>query len=429
MRENELERRLYRVYRLNRRRNAAWDGSRFYETVTKLLDKWCCPENLKAKVDEQWLEKWCDKYQVQKKRSVDPEITSDDSGTVDETTEDILREYQEDEVYVCFCFQFYWSSLPDKALGTMEDEENVVWLLMAANRSGKHRTRVCVIGKEWRPPCLQHVNMVSQPVVYAGGAGDGKITPDLFAWWFYHEFCPGALAINRKVALVAESSEFLSCSTFISEDTRSKVLWLQDTNRGAQQPGNNVVLTELRVQYAKLLLSSIYVEDRNTAVQSYLSQFTLKEAFPLFHKAWLMIRIETFGRAYKHLVFHQHEFAARISDLRDIEQINGDGRLLLELQWMAHDLGLEVADSDLIKWACTGTVRSTDVFCGNTLMNEMKNGGDSQKIPSAVEAVTHLSKALLWMETEALDPNYLLFVRNMILIAKQAREWIFYTCF
>lgn len=413
VREAELERRLYRVYRLSRRQNVL-DRDKWYERVTSLLEKWCCPETLKTKVNKAWLERWCEKYNV--------DVTSqsnDGTKNVDADVEQMLSRYDEDEVYMCFCFQFRWSSLPDQSLAA-ESDEDVVWLLMAANRSGRHRTRLCVIGKEWRPGCLEHVNMLSQPVVYAGG-GDGHVTSDLFAWWFYHEFSPGALTINRKVALVTESKALDACASFVSEDVRAKVVWLKDTENSTM-PENNVVLTELRIKYAQLMLSSIYVEERNAAVLTYLAQFTLKDAFPMLHRAWLTIRIETFARSYKQLFSKTFDFAACMNGLGDVAQINGDGRLLLELQWMSHDLGLEVTDSDLIKWACTGTVRQPEVaFAANHLLDS-KDADEAQSIPSAAEAVMHLSKALLWMETEALDPNYLLFIRNIILVAKQARD-------
>lgn len=428
VRETELERRLYRVYRLIQRQNQAdlLDSNKLYERLLVLLDKWSCPENLKTKVDRKWLENWCKKYNI----VISKEPSSVDEDSPKDTLEQVLVEYDEDEVYLCFCFQFSWSSLPDKHLGAGGNmEDDMVWLLMAANQTGRHRTRICVVGKEWRPECLNHVNMVSQPVVYAGGS-DGQVTLDLFTWWFYHEFSPGALTINRKVTLVAESDSLLSCASFISQETRAKVIWLKDENNGNPME-ENVALTEFRVKYAKLLLSSIYVEEPNAAVQSYLAQFTIKDAFPLFHKAWLMIRVETFARAYKQLVTAKNDTAkvSRISGFGDLEEINGDGRMLLELQWMAHDLGLEITDDDLIKWARSGKVRMLEA--GTSKMGSRtikKENLPSEQIPSAAESVEYLSKALLWMETEALDPNYLLFVRNIILIAKQARVLVVFVC-
>ncbi|XP_065222146.1 tigger transposable element derived 5-like [Planococcus citri] len=426
IREAELERRLYRVFRLSQRQKRVdlLDLDKLYERLSTLLDKWSCPENLKAKVNKTWLENWCKKYNVEVTREQSSPASDD---LPKDGFEKVLDEYDEDEVYLCFCFQFSWSSLPDKHMGAGSNvEDDMVWLLMAANRSGRHRTRVCVVGKEWRPECLSHVNMVSQPVVYAGG-GDGQVTMDLFTWWFYHEFSPGALTINRKVALVAESETLLSCSSFISQETRAKVFWIKD-NQSRKPAEENVALTELRIRYAKLLLSSIYVEEPISAVQSYLAQFTLKDAFPLLHKAWLTIRVESFTRAYKQLVMSKRDSATvrGIDGFSDLEQINGDGRMLLELQWMAHDLGLEITDDDLISWARTGRVRQIESNggAGAGMANQTfkKESSPSEQIPSAAEAVEYLTKALLWMETEALDPNYLLFVRNIVLIAKQASD-------
>jgi hypothetical protein len=42
-------------------------------------------------------------------------------------------------------------------------------------------------------------------------------------------------------------------------------------------------------------------------------------------------------------------------------------------------------------------------------------------VPTPSEAADHLTHALLWMETESLDPALLLVVRDILSLAKQAR--------
>jgi len=94
--------------------------------------------------------------------------------------------------------------------------------------------------------------------------------------------------------------------------------------------------------------------------------------------------------------------------------------MLLELQWLSHDLGLEVTDDDLATWA---------LDCGspdapqNTVKTELEDDGSEEAVsgvPTPAEAADHLAQALLWMETEPLDPALLLVVRDIITIAKQA---------
>lgn len=444
-REVDLERRLFRIYKFRCRRNGGitlFDGNKFHAKLARLVDKWSCPDSLKAKLTKTWLANWCKKYGVTD-TSVDLthandiihcDVNGDDKTNLinkadDANLEKILLDYDADEVYLCFCFQFCWSSLPDKVLGAKvnNSDDEIVILLMAANRTGHHRTRICVVGKEWRPDCLKYVNMLSQPVVYAGG-GNGLITADLFAWWFYHEFSPGALTVNRKVALLAESKSYLSCNEFVSTDSRAKLVLVPDLSNWSTTD-NNVIEMEFRLGYAKLLLSSVLIEDRSISINTFLSHFTLKDAFPLLHKAWLAVRIESFLRFYRTLLLRMYKRLNNDSSLSnkinvivdDVEERNKDGHLLLELQWFAHDLGLEIADEDLIKWAYNGFVDSLDnPETNHKIKFSHKSKNKSwQDIPNSAEAATHLSKALAWMETQPFDPNYLLFLENIIFVAKQ----------
>lgn len=463
--EEDLEKQLLQAYELENPTNWPSSDHELVVRLRQLADKWLCPPNLKAKITAGWVANWRRKFGVGKDtdRKTEDESSAPKVGVVidgqkeevavkvemvecsqsNADLEQILSGYQEDEVYICFCFEFCWSSLPDRQLGARGGgagglegrvssasgseggaEENSVFVLMAANRSGRHRTRLCVVGKEWRPACLRHVNMLSQPVVYAGG-GDGHITSDLFAWWFYHEFSPGALTINRKVALLAEAKPYLPCQEFVSSDARAQLLLVPGAGERTAEGGEaaaqalNIIETELRVRYAKLLLTSVFFEDRAVSVHSYVAQFTLREAFPLLHKAWLTIRIESFARHYRMAVA-----GAIDGSVTDVFNEPDDGRLLLELQWMSHDLGLKITDDDLLKWAYSGFVSASfadgATLQGRKLKVEPTDG--EEEVPTASDAVTHLSKALAWMETEPLDPNYLLFIGEIVLMAKQARD-------
>jgi hypothetical protein len=312
--------------------------------------------------------------------------------------------YTDDQVYTAVVFELDWTSLPDRSLRAGPPDERV-WLLTAANRSGRHRTRILITGKRWRPPCLKHVNMFSQPVVYAGG-GVGRITPDLFIWWFHKEFVPAALALNETGAvLVAEWADFLPpASECLAQDGKVRLL----VRRPDTEPrlDLSLVRSELCSKYAVLLLHCAGNEaGRWVSVPAFLDSFTLKDAFPLLHRAWLNLRPETFSRAWD---------ACPPSPLH----LEEDRALLLELQWLAHDLGLEVTDDDVASWA------SSPVFLRkeSAVKTEPREESDQESTPpTALEAAAHLAKALAWMESEPVDPSFLLVVRDVMTIAKQAR--------
>jgi len=436
--EVDVERRLFRVFRLACKRDIGFHFDKFYAKLLRLAEVWRCSNKLKAKLTRSWLTNWCAKYGIvdkderstkeeQQSISTRPECTSQ-TGKSD--LEETLDHYSEDEIYLFFCFHFSWSSLPDRTLGAERNVEDNVWLLMAANRSGRHRTRVCLLGKEPKPMCLQHVNMLSQPVVYSSFEGD-SVTSDLFAWWFYHEFSPGALAINRKVALLVEARSHLNCNEFVSEDSRAKFLLVEKDAQMTESTWpreKNVVQMEFRVRYAKLFFSLILVEEPNWSCQTFISRWTLKDVFPLLHEAWLTIRIETFERHFNELLSvtddRGHGTAATATATSSI--YTEDGKLLLELQWIAHDLGLEISDQDLVKWAYTGEVLSTPIVASEAgevkKKIRMPEAVNVTRIPTAREASVYLTKALAWMETEPLDPHFLLFIRHLIVLAKQARN-------
>ncbi len=410
-----------------RRRESSSDD--FLAKLSRLVEKWPCPQSLKEEIAETWLADWREKHALRNAGKTlgkgDQQPSEVTAGPGDSNLAETLVSYADDEVYVCFCFPFFWSSLPDRVLGAARADavDQEVLLLMAANRTGRHRTRLCVIGKEWRPTCLRHVNMLSQPVVYAGG-GDGRVTADLFAWWFYHEFSPGALTINRKVVLLAETKSRLPCDDFASEDARAKFHCVRTFESG-ERAAEDVIRTELRMRYAKLLLSNVKFDERDSSVFHYMSQYTLKDAFMMLHKAWLAIRVESFGRYFRRLLFETCSDPSLVGGFDEALEVDVQQRLRQELQWIALDLGLEIADDDMLAWEGTGFVASSmdDSLSGPNMTDKVKTeyeGDGGQEIPTADEAVAHLSKALLWMETEPLDPSLLLFLSNIILMAKQA---------
>jgi hypothetical protein len=95
--------------------------------------------------------------------------------------------------------------------------------------------------------------------------------------------------------------------------------------------------------------------------------------------------------------------------------------MLLELQWLSHDLGLEVTDDDLATWAFDCGPADAPL---NSVKTELVDEGSEEAfsgVPTPAEAADHLAHALLWMETEPLDPALLLVVRDIITLAKQAR--------
>ncbi|BES87616.1 HMG (high mobility group) box [Nesidiocoris tenuis] len=355
--------------------------------------------NLK-RIDDDWVANWSDKFGVR------DFAETEERPVKSEDLETILDEYNDDQIYTGLAFEFDWTSLPDRnATRKLPDER--IWLLMAGNKSGRHRTRILITGKEWRPDSLKHVNMLSQPVVYAGG-GVGRITPDLFSWWFHREFAPAALLLNESGAvLVMESADYLpSPHDCVTANGKVKLVLYNPSSSAPSQHrfDQNLLKSELKTRYAMLLLTNLTLEPRWLTVPHVLSSFSLKEAFPLLHKAWLNVRPETFSRCWT------------TSAVASTEE---DRIMLLELQWISHDVGLDVTDEDVKLWAysnCGET--SADPESVKPEPREDRDG--SEAIPTASEAVAHLNKALLWMESEPIEPTYLLVIRDIITIAKQA---------
>lgn len=355
-----------------------------------ICKKSICSGDLIGKINKDWIRNWRSRYGLK----------VDTGGDLSET----LNTYTDDQIYFLYAFQFDLKSLPDK---TLDQKHEKVWLLSAGNKSGRHRTRFLVIGKHWRPKCLQSVNMLSQPVIYAGG-GVGMLTPDLFTWWFHREFVPAALSLNTKAVLVASDESFLPKDEKDCMAAESNVKLVKTV---AKDLANSLVPSEFRIRYASLVLNNALVDkSKYSSISEFLNDFNLKTAFPLLHKAWLNVRPETFTRNF--------EIVSSTSDL--MLHSEEDRILFLELQWLSHDLGLEVTDVNLKYWVKHG-VNDTSAEDHDCITEETVDLEDAQEctVPSATECVDYLNKVLTWMESEPVDPNLVMVVRDVLTVAKQ----------
>ncbi|XP_050059272.1 uncharacterized protein LOC114118917 isoform X2 [Aphis gossypii] len=302
-----------------------------------------------------------------------------------------LEGYDDDEIYAGLLIPFDVNGIPDITLDTNVNPDRKVWLLMAGNKSGRHRTRVLVIGKRWRPPCIETVNMLGQPVIYAGG-GDGFPTQDLFKWWFETEFCPAALSINSKAVLVMDKA------SFIPEKCEYNGVSLQ--NHDGDSISKSTLFIEFKATYTALLLTQASLDQQSErSIQRFLEKYTLKDAFILLHRAWLQVTTESFSTCWKNSTY--------------TSALKGT---ILGVQWLAHDLGLEVSDDDMLVWILSNPVEFTEPE------NLSTDSEDIEIPPSATQTVDYLKKALLWVETQPLEPSFVIAIRDLITYAKQASK-------
>ncbi|KAF6208351.1 hypothetical protein GE061_016805 [Apolygus lucorum] len=405
-RECDVERALYRWYS---RRTDGDESSVANCTIGGLVKKATIlakrlggSETDLKRLHQEWILKWSEKFGL---REIPALLEPPPLQVKSQEISSVLEEYNDDQIYTGLAFEFDWTSLPDRSMMRKTPEERI-WLLMAGNKSGRHRTRVLITGKEWRPESLKYVNMLSQPVVYAGG-GVGRITPDLFSWWFHREFAPAALVLNESGAvLVMEKAEYLpSPSDCVAANGKVKLILYSEDESSNLKLDQTVLRSEMKTRYAMLLLNNLAMEQpRWLSIPHFLSNFNLKEAFPLLHKAWLNVRPDTFSRCW----------TSTPSRLPTEE----DRLLLLELQWISHDIGFEVTDEDVKTWANSKCEVHSNLESIKTEPREDRDG--TETVPTASEAVSHLQKALLWMESEPIEPSYLLVLRDIITIAKQA---------
>ncbi|XP_031785810.1 uncharacterized protein LOC100120687 isoform X5 [Nasonia vitripennis] len=302
--------------------------------------------------------------------------------------------YDEARVYLAHVLCLDWRRLPGRRA---EGPGERVWLLAAADRLGRHRTRLLVVGRHWRPRCLEHVNMLSQPVVYAGG-GRGALSPELFLWWFRHEFAPAALALHPEGALlVAPRSERLPADGL--EEGRARLLLVP-----ADSLDPRPVADELRARLAAALLGGALVEarmrpgERGGSLDDYLAGVSLKEAFAELHRAWLAVRPESFGRCW----------TRPRAEGRD----EREPALAAELRSLSLEAaGLRIDDEDVRRWLSAEEAEREMKSEPEELARQAE--AEEPAPPEAREVVGLLSRVLRWMETEPLEPGFLLAVRAM----------------
>ncbi|XP_043270807.1 uncharacterized protein [Venturia canescens] len=358
-----------------------------------------------------------------------------------DTLKSALEGYDNSRIYLAHVSFLDWRDLPGRR--TVDSER--IWVVGAADHGGRHRTRLLVAGRHWRPRCLSKVNMVTQPVVYAGG-GSGSLTADLFLWWFHREFATTAMAMHPDGAiLVAEAADYLPPE--VECVTADGLVRLFVVPKDCLEP--RIVANELRVRLAAGLLTSVRYspyfgkssqtvpgEITTNDLEERVKRFTLKEAFAELHRAWLGIRSETFARSW--ILMQERESTrsngrssspigdALSSRSQRVVHKNEDGNLLGELLNLAREAGLDVDDSDLRRWVhdeasefakhvmkkeLVDSEEDAELYKNN--LENFEPDLDDQDVPTARETVGLLSKVLLWMEREPLDPGLLLAVRSM----------------
>lgn len=375
--------------------------------------------------------------------------------SVIESLRNALESYDRSRIYLAHVSFLDWRDLPGRrrATSTAGDSERV-WVVGAADHEGHHRTRLLVTGRHWRPRCLRRVNMLSQPVIYAGG-GRGSLTVDLFLWWFHREFAVTAMAMHPDGAvLVAETADYLPQEAdCVAADGLVRLFVVPKDCLEMR-----IVIRELRVRLATGVLSrACYGVHRKISnpnketdtLTTYLKRFTLKEAFADLHRAWLSVRSETFARSWilprdrddPSIGCSNNIIGLTLSSRIHASDQEEDRMLLVELQNVAREVGLEVSDDELSKWILDD--ESSEAWCvrkkeleedhcrGVKIEAEEKwadyEGGKQQGTddeedeeeeededePTAEETVGLLSRVLTWMEREPLDPGLLLAVRSM----------------
>lgn len=345
-----------------------------------------------------------------------------------ESLRNVLEGYDHSRIYLAHVSFLDWRDLPGRR--TIPGER--VWVVGAADHGGRHRTRILVAGRHWRPRCLLGVNMITQPVVYAGG-GSGSLTADLFLWWFHQEFATTAIAMHPDGAiLVAESADYLPSE--VECVTADGLVRLFIVPKDCLEP--RIVANELRVRLATGLLTRVHCqldmdEKANSILENEIKKFSLKEAFAELHRAWLSIHSETFARSW--MLLQEHE-DARVSSPAGALALGrcslsnhhcDDQQLTAQLCKLANEVGIEAGDIELQKWIldeeselakrvmkCERDSNDDDENIDSKDSTEC-NDTSEVDVPSADETVQLLSRVLLWMERAPLDPGLLLAIRSM----------------
>lgn len=324
-------------------------------------------------------------------------------------------------VYLVHVLRLDWRHLPGRESGAHAER---VWLLGAADREGRHRSRLLVVGREWRPRCLERVNMLSQPVVYAGG-GSGALTAELFLWWFRREFAATALSMHPEGAtLVVEHADYLPAEQDrVLAGGLLKILVVPK-----RYVHSRLVVDELRLRLATSVLFEAVCNLRADAlcaangedtdspadapaarIDEFVERFSLKEAFAELHRAWLAVDPATFDLCWR----------VRGEEGPDAFE-EQEKKLTSELRRVAREAGLRMTDADVRRWLLDDA-RESSPLAGIKTENgdcseevtDCKAGPTEHAAPQAWEVARLLTRVLDWMEGEPLEPNYLLAVRAM----------------
>ncbi|CAB0031843.1 unnamed protein product [Trichogramma brassicae] len=335
-----------------------------------------------------------------------------------------------DNVYLAHVLFLDWRDLPGLRSAAQGAER--VWLLGATDRAGRHRTRLLVVGREWRPACLRDVNMISQPVVYAGG-GRAALTADLFLWWLREEFAPSATSLHPEGVVLAiergTADYLLSPSDAAARDLPgSSMVKLVVVSRQEHDVESRFVGQELRARLAVSLLFDALCsgeladeaaddDRRRERVIKHVKDFSLKEAFAELHRAWLAIRPKTFGLCWK------SHGGGGVADHEEDEEQHRRRRLLDELRRFSRLAGLDATEAQVQDWLRDKESEQARFHCyaksepvdeeDQTAQLDCSSQEEVKKVPTAREAIGHLSRVLDWMETEPLDPGFLLAARAM----------------
>uniref|UniRef100_A0ABD2X7W3 dTCF n=1 Tax=Trichogramma kaykai TaxID=54128 RepID=A0ABD2X7W3_9HYME len=335
-----------------------------------------------------------------------------------------------DNVYLAHVLFLDWRDLPGLRSAAQGGAPERVWLLGATDRAGRHRTRLLVVGREWRPACLRDVNMISQPVVYAGG-GRAALTADLFLWWLREEFAPSATSLHPEgvvLAIERDDADYLLPDDAARDLPGSSMVQLVVVSRQEHDVESRFVGQELRARLAVSLLfdglcsselDEVADDHRRETVIKHVKDFSLKEAFAELHRAWLAIRPKTFSLCW------------RSSREEDEEQCRRQ-QLLDELRRFSRLAGLDATEAQVRDWLRDQESEQARFHCSSAKSEpvdeedhrtaqldcsqeeeEEEEVKKRKTVPTAREAIGHLSRVLDWMETEPLDPGLLLAARAM----------------
>lgn len=302
------------------------------------------------------------------------------------------KPYEDEQIYDMFFMKLPWKKF---TLDVDFESKDVLIVLLCANRAGSRRTRVLVVGPEDDLKCMIGIHPLSQPVLYTTHSLESEQLID----WFNFQFVP------------ANSDEFLPCLLICAENIQCDGDCLsydgKDTLRfQAKLPEKEERrLQNIRnVMHARycLYLLEMYAQYKeqydNFDFNKFLKcHFNFKVAIPLIHRSWMETDVELSA---------DHE--SILSNLTD--QLTDAVRIL----------GLSDRRID----------EETD-FVKIEIENKFRHEPGEQEatetsIPTASQTASLLETALLWMETQPIEPDIIIGIRQ---IASHIRKACFYIIF